>query len=119
MRNIFAEEDLAELYVQFDIRCEGDKATKMTHVCESGNAGDIYVIQKFGMNDGLEEQYELHLSTFSGLAVQRLHSQKGFIQLRDCFEKFDEKRIAILYILCYFVFLGPYLVAYRGSQYSG
>ena len=105
MRNIFAEEDLAELYVQFDIRCEGDKATKMTHVCESGNAGDIYVIQKFGMNDGLEEQYELHLSTFSGLAVQRLHSQKGFIQLRDCFEKFDEKKDSnIIYFILFCLF---------------
>ena len=44
----------------------------MTHVCEPGNDGDFYVIQKFRMNNGLEEGLELHLSTCSGLAVRRM-----------------------------------------------
>lgn len=50
------------------------KQAKMTQVCEPGGDGYFYVIQKFRKNDGLEEGYELHLSTCSSLALGRILS---------------------------------------------
>lgn len=42
LHNTFAE-DLAELYVQFNIRGKGDKP-KLTHGCEPRKGGDFYVV---------------------------------------------------------------------------
>lgn len=68
----------------------------MTQVCEPRSDGDFFVMQKFGMNGGLEESYKPPWVNKLRFGCQE--DGQCFVRLRDYFNNLGQRRITNIII---------------------